>query len=328
MQTFTFKTPTSLNEACDLLQTYGSKARILAGGSDLMGCLKDALWMEYPEHIINIKNIPELSGICITEQGLEIGAATTLSTIEKNKDIQKKWTALAQAARRTASPILRNLGTIGGNLCQENRCWYYRYPEKLGGRIECMRKGGTRCFAAAGDHRYHSIFGAVNKCFAINPSDTAPAVIALKGHIVTTKRTIPAEEFFSAALGAQATVLEHDEILIKIIFANPDSGTQSAFQKIAHRKSIDFALVNCAASLTITKGVIKAASICLNGVYNNPLPALEAATFLLGKKSSEALFIEAGQMALEKARPLLSNGYKVNLAKIIIADCLASCIHP
>jgi len=327
MRAFALKNPTSIDETINILQSYGKKARILAGGSDLIGALKSDIWMEYPEVIINIKNIPELTGIRLTSQGIEIASLTTLANIGCNADVNDACKALAVASNKTASPLLRNIATIGGNICQENRCWYYRYPNKLGGRIPCMRKGGKKCFAIPGDHRYHSIFGVVNRCIAVNPSDTAPAIIALDGSIITNKRLIKAEMFFSAELGAQSTVLESDEIVLKILIPHQPEGSQSAFSKIAHRQSIDFALVNCATALSVKEGIITSARICLNAVYNIPLRATSAEEYLVGKAANENLLAEAAYKAIENAKPLLANGYKVNMVRMIVEDTLKKCLE-
>lgn len=294
-----------------------------------MGCLKDGLWLEPPEAIIDLKGIDGLRNIALVDNTLRIGALVTLSEISKSPLVCKHSPGLAEAARRTASPLLRNMGTIGGNLCQENRCWYYRYPDKLGGSIPCIRKGGQKCLAVPGDHRYHSIFGAVNKCIAVNPSDTAPAVVALDAEMITSQRSIPAEAFFSATQGKQSTVLHPDEILLEIAIPEQslsyDKGgvqVKSLFKKLAFRKSIDFALVNCAVSLHIESGKVSRAGICLNGVYNKPLRAVEAEAFLLGKELTEDIVQQAAALALEKAKPMPATQYKVNLAQSILTDCL------
>jgi len=179
----------TVKEAVANLNKYNGSAKAIAGGTDLLGALRDGIWPDSPAAIINLKSISGLSYIKEGTQGLKIGALTTLSDIAESALVAKNYTALADAARRTASPLLRNLGTLAGNICQENRCWYYRYPEKLSGRIDCARKGGKTCPAVQGDNRYHSIFGAVNKCIAVNPSDTAPALVALAAIIKTTKRS-------------------------------------------------------------------------------------------------------------------------------------------
>ncbi|NDV18344.1 molybdopterin dehydrogenase [Pseudodesulfovibrio sp. JC047] len=327
MKRFTHLDATSLEEAVSLLNDSTGPAYVIAGGSDLMGCLKDNLWMEAPERIINLKTIPGLTDITVEDNALHIGALVTLTEVAESETVKKNWPGLAEAARRTASPLLRNMGTIAGNICQENRCWYYRYPDKIGGRIDCVRKGGKRCLAVPGDHRFHSIFGAVKKCIAVNPSDTAPALVALNATVLTTKRSIAIDDFFSAENGAQSTILDRDEIVTEIVVPRPATGPTNAFRKIAYRKSIDFALVNCAASLDIADGVITGARICLNAVHNLPRRCEASEALLIGKELTEALAQEAGKAAVAEAKPLLQNGYKVQMAQTIVGDTLMDCIN-
>ncbi|WP_421899388.1 FAD binding domain-containing protein [Maridesulfovibrio sp.] len=327
MRRFNHFDASSIEEAVSLLQEYKDASYVIAGGSDLMGCLKDNLWMEYPKAIINLKTIPGLNEINVEEDGLHIGPLVTLTELSECAPVKETWPGLAEAARRTASPLLRNMGTVAGNICQENRCWYYRYPDKIGGRIDCVRKGGKRCLAVPGDHRFHSIFGAVKKCIAVNPSDTAPAFVALDATIKTSKREIAIDEFFSAENGAGSTILEHDEIVTEIFVPRPQAGSASAFMKIAYRKSIDFAIVNCAASITVTDGKISAARICLNGVHNNPRRCETSEEALIGKLLSEELAAEAGELAVAEAKPLFQNIHKVQMSKTIVADTLMECAN-
>lgn len=326
MRRFSHYNASTVDEAVKLLKNSTGPAYIIAGGSDLMGCLKDNLWMEAPERVVNLKTIPGLKEICVKNGDLHLGPLVTLTEIEKSETVRKQWPALAEAARRTASHILRNIGTIAGNICQENRCWYYRYPDKIGGRIDCVRKGGNRCLAAAGDHRFHSIFGAVKKCIAVNPSDTAPALVALNAVVKTTKREIPIDAFFSAEMGAQSTILDFDEIVTEIVVPAPQANATSAFRKISYRKSIDFALVNCAVAVNLQNRKISSARICLNGVYNNPFRCQTSEELLLGKELTKEIAQEAGELAVAETKPLLQNGFKVQMAKTIIADTLMDCL--
>ena len=338
MEAFTHYQPATVEGAVALLQKSGSKGCIIAGGTDLLGCLKDGLWLEAPESVVDIKSIEGLNDICFTGDALRIGALATLTEVSESALIKKICPGLSEAARRTASPLLRNMGTIGGNICQENRCWYYRYPDKLGGMIPCVRKGGQKCLAVPGDHRYHSIFGAVNKCIAVNPSDTAPAVMALDARIVTSQRTIPVDEFFSAQHGKQSTALHAGEIVLEIVIPEHslrldggDVEVRGVFKKLAFRKSIDFALVNCSTCLGLAGRTVVRAGICLNGVYNNPLRPVEAEAFLIGKELTEEVAREAAALALQKARPMPANQYKAHLAQSLVADCLMGrvcCSHP
>lgn len=337
MKSFNHIEACTVEEAVDALK-ISDKAYPIAGGTDLLGCLKDEVWLEYPDLIVDLKKIRDLDKISYENDQVKIGAMATLTDILESKIIKEKCPALAEAARRTASPLLRNMGTIAGNICQENRCWYYRYPSKLGGGIPCVRKGGKVCLAIPGDSRYHSIFGAVNKCIAVNPSDTAPALVALDANIITNKREISITNFFSAEHGKQSTILDHGEIVLKIIIPShslrnnsQDKNTISKFKKIALRKSIDFAIVNCAVCIQTNDGKVYQARLCLNGVHNNPLRASEAEEFLIGKELTEEIAEKAAIIALKKAKPLRSNKYKVNLAKSILKDCILSrvcCSHP
>jgi xanthine dehydrogenase YagS FAD-binding subunit len=315
----------SVEEAVHLLKEYRGTARMIAGGTDLIGGLKDDIWPDRPEVLIDIKKIPGLGDIQETEKGLKIGPLCTLSTLAATTLIRERFTALAEAARRTASPLLRNIGTLGGNICQENRCWYYRYPDKLGGRIPCVRKGGEKCLAVTGDHRYHSIFGAVNKCIAVNPGDTAPALLAFGAVIETSRRTLNVEDFFSARNGVKSTALADDEMVTAVRLPWPASGTRSAFRKLALRKTIDFAIVNGAACLAVKEGKITAASIWLNAVHNNPVRAANSEDLLLEKTLNESLAREASESAVAEARPLKMNRYKVQMTRALTADLIMDC---
>ena len=245
----------------------------MAGGTDLLGKMKDRILPTYPEALVNLKTIPGLDFIRKRSGKLRIGALTRLEDIAHHGMVKGRYTALAQAAHRTASPHLREMGTIGGNLCQDIRCWYYRNPNN---RFPCLRKGGGRCYALDGDTRYHSIFGGSVEegCIAVHPSDTAPALIALNGEVRTSKRTIGAEDFFQVGV-SKTTVLEGDEVVTEIQVPTPAAGTKSAFLKFALRKSIDFPIVNCAVMVTTKKGKVNAARICLNAVFVKPYRASE-----------------------------------------------------
>ncbi len=315
----------TVNEAVSILEKNMGEAKVIAGGTDLLGCLRDGIWPERPKAIINLKTISGLSYIREEAGGLNIGALTTLTDIAESTVVMEKYVALAEAARCTASPLLRNLGTLAGNICQENRCWYYRYPEKLGGQIECVRKGGKKCLAVSGDSRYHSIFGAVNKCIAVNPSDTAPALVALAAKVKTSKRIIEIGEFFTAKNGMKSTVLDDDEIITEIQIPEPEPGTKMAFKKIALRKTIDFAIVNCAAAVTSEGSAVSAVRICLNGVHNNPYRAIGAEEALGGRPLDKTSAWTAGEAAVVKAKPLPMNRYKVQMAKALVTDTLLVC---
>ena len=290
------------------------KATIIAGGTDLIGRLKDNILPTYPAALINIKTIPGLD--YIKEEGgvLKIGATTRLADIAAHPVVKQKYTALAQAAGRVATPHVREMGTIGGNLAQLHRCWYFRKPENR--FDDCVRKGGKTCYAMAGDNRYHSIFGAENKCMAVHPSDTAPALMALNATIVTTKRKVAADSFWEVKF-PESTVLTAGEIITEIQIPAPPAGAKSYFLKFAIRKSIDFPIVNCA--VMVGGG---APRIALNAVAPKPYRAAKAEAAIAGKPINEQTAEAAGAAAVEDTKPLKATKYKVQIAKTLVKRAL------
>ena len=323
MKTFTHFNASTVDEAVSLLRRYQGKAALIAGGTDLLGKLKDRILPTYPEALINLKTIPGLD--TVKEEGgiLKIGPLAILEDIAHNPMVKSKYAALAEAARRTASPHLREMGTIGGNICQDIRCWYYRNPEN---RFPCLRKGGGRCYALQGDTRYHSIFGGSVEegCIAVHPSDTAPALIALGARIKTSRRTILAEDFFQVEV-SRTTVLDKDEIVTEIQIPEPVDGSKSTFVKFALRKSIDFPIVNCAAGITVSGGTVSAARICLNAVYVKPRRMHAAEKAIMGKEINDANAEAAGDIVAAEAKALHDNGYMVQVAKILVKRSIIAC---
>ena len=315
MKAFNHTNAKSLAEARTALA--GGKATLIAGGTDLIGSLKDNILPTYPATLINIKTIPGLDYIKEEAGVLKIGATTRLADIAANPIINQKYTALAQAASRVATPHVRDMGTIGGNVAQLHRCWYFRKPEN---RFNCVRKGGTQCFAMMGDNRYHSIFGNVNKCIAVHPSDIAPALIALNARIVTNTRTINAENFWDVKF-PDNTVLAAGEIVTGIQVPAPPAGAKSAFLKFAIRKSIDFPIVNCA--VMVGGG---APRIALNAVAPKPYRATKAEAAIAGKPINEANAEAAGAAAVEDAKPLAATRYKVQIAKTLVKRALLATV--
>lgn len=289
-----------------------------AGGTDLVGtmrfhCLPATL---YPSTIVNLKKIPSLDYIKEENGMLKIGALTRLEDIATSELVKGKWLALAEAAEKTASPHIREAGTIGGNICQLNRCWYFRKQNNV---FDCVRKGGSLCYALAGDNRYHSIFGAVKACVAVNPSDTAPALVVLNAKIVTTKQTIEAEKFWDFGIPG-STVLADDEIVKEIQVPAPATGVKSAFVKLAIRASIDFPIVNCAAAIGAGD-----ARICLNAVYNKPYRATDAEASIKGKTIDEASAETAATAAVSKAVALSMNKWKIQAAAGVVKQTILAC---
>jgi xanthine dehydrogenase YagS FAD-binding subunit len=315
MKAFNHTNAKTLAEAKTALT--GGKAAVIAGGTDLIGTLKDNILPTYPATVINIKTIPGLDSIKEEAGMLKIGAAVKLADIAANSVVMAKYTALAQAAVRVATPHVRDMGTIGGNIAQLHRCWYFRKPEN---RFPCIRKGGDTCFAMMGDNRYHSIFGPVNRCIAVHPSDVAPALIALDAKIVTTARTIDAENFFDVKL-PNNTVLAADEVITEIRVPAPPAGAKSAFLKFAIRKSIDFPVVNCA--VRVGGG---APRIALNAVAPKPYRAVKAEAALAGKPINEANAEAAGLAAVADAKPFPASKYKVQIAKTLVKRALLATV--
>lgn len=321
MNKFTHINATSVDEAVSILRRYGSKANLIAGGTDLFGKLKDEVMPTYPEAVVNLKTIPGLDFIRQEDDLLKIGALTRLADIAAEPIIQSKYAALAEAAGRTASTHLREMGTLGGNICQDIRCWYYRSPNN---RFPCLRKSGGRCYALEGDDRYHSIFGGSVEagCIAVHPSDTAPALIALDARIKTSKRMVSAQNFFHVD-ECRTTILDDDEIVTEIYVPQPVG--KSAFTKFALRKAIDFPIVNGAAMIAVSDGVVNAAHICLNAVYIIPYKATLAEQVLIGQPLDDASAQAAADAAVSNARPRHRNQFMVEIARALVKKTVLAC---
>lgn len=307
MKHFKHMQATSADQAAK--EAASGKAWVMAGGTDLLGTLKDEIFPEYPETVIDLKTIEGMDAIEEDGDALRIGALAKLSDVAENELVKTYAAALAQAAGRVASPTIRHMGTIGGNVCQMHRCWYFRVPDD---RFHCRRKGGATCPARIGDNRYHSIFGDDNGCFAVSSHDTAPALVALGATVVTTKREVPAEEFFGAH-GHRSNVLEDGEVVKE--FRVPKA-EKSAFQKFALRKPIDFPVVNCA--VAATGGETR---VVLGGVHPAPWRSKEAEEAVAAGVTADSA-AKAGEAAVSVAKPLGKNAYKVDIARTLVKRTL------
>jgi len=323
MRKFTHINARTIDEAVSALRRYGERANIIAGGTDLLGKMKDEILPRYPEALVNIKTIAGLDFLKEESGVLRIGAMSLLEDIGKEPLIRERYTALAQAAARTASPHLREMGTLAGNLCQDIRCWYYRNPNN---RFPCLRKGGGRCYAIQGDNRYHSILGGSveDGCYAVHPSDTAPALIALNARVVTTKRTISLEKFFQVGV-AKTTILDSDEIVTEIQIPKPRRNSRSAFLKFAIRKSIDFPIVNCAAMITMSSGKVAGSRICLNAIWIRPYRASKAEKAILKRTITQKVAEAAGDAAISNAKPMEHNAYMVQISRVLVKRAILAC---
>jgi xanthine dehydrogenase YagS FAD-binding subunit len=321
MRSFTHINVHTIEEAQSLLGKYKGKAVLNAGGTDLLGVLKDEILPDYPEVVINIKTISCLDLITEDEKGLTIGSLVKLSDIVNSPLIKERYPALAEAAHSVATPQIRNAATIGGNLCQDVRCWYYRYPRHIGGPIHCLRKGSGPCLAVRGDNRYHAIMEG-KKCFAVCPSDTAVALAALDAsiHIAGPEgdRNIAVTDFFSPL----ANALKPNEIVKEISVPALSSSTNQKYIKFTLRKPVDFAIVSVASVVAMENGVCTVARIALGAVASGPVRACAAEDMLKGKEISEAYASEAAEIAMSAAKPLSMNSYKIEIAKSLIKRAL------
>jgi len=313
----------TVTEACGLLGKHKGKARMIAGGTDILGILKDKILSSYPEVIINIKAIPKLAYIKEDRRGLKIGALTTLSEIARSPVIKERYKALAEAADGVGSPQIRNMATLAGNLCQDVRCWYYRYPHHIGGRMLCLRKGSGRCLALSGDNRYHAIFGGKG-CFAVCPSDPAVALTALDANIsiagIRKSRIVPVRDFFTT-LG---NVLKPGEMVTEIQVPKPLGKTKQTFLKLTLRKPIDFAVVSVASVVHLEDGICAEANIVLGAVAPVPIKAATAEQVIKGRAITPEAAAEAAEAAVANAKPLSMNAYKVEMTKTLIKRAILS----
>jgi xanthine dehydrogenase YagS FAD-binding subunit len=323
MKTFHHLNVFTVEEAINILVDYQGRGRIIAGGTDLLGVLKDRILPDYPEVLVNIKTISGLDDIVEDSTGLKIGSLVKLADLAGSSLVQEKYRVLAEAAQAVGTPQLRNMGTIGGNLGQDTRCWYYRYPHSIGGRISCLRKGSGPCLAVAGDNRYHAIFGG-RKCFAVCPSDMAAALSVLNAGVKTAgpkgSRIIPIQDFYHPLGNA----LESEEIIVEIQAPNQPRKASQHFLKYTVRKPIDFAIVSVAAVAALEEGVCTEARIALGAVAPGPVRASNAEEMLKGKKLDAKTIEKAAEQAVKDAKPLSRNGYKAELAKALVARALGS----
>jgi xanthine dehydrogenase YagS FAD-binding subunit len=317
MKAFSFYNPKTLDEAASLLKA-NPDAAFLAGGTEITHTMKQNSLPKQPTALVNLKSISGLS--YITESGgtLKIGPTTKLVDIANNTTVAGSYRALAMAASRVASPLIRNMGTIAGNLLQDVWCWFYKGSDNA---FNCIRKGGAICYAQAGDNRYyHSIFGGPRGCYAVHPSDTAVALVALNASVVTTTRTIPIQQLFQEL--APGHTLTSGEILTEVQVPTPASGSKSAFMKVAMRDSIDFAIASAAVWYTPATGAVSDTRIVLGGVYQTPRRATAAETYLKGKAVDATSADGAGAAAVSDATPMSVNAFKKQLAATMVKRAL------
>ena len=295
-------------------------ARIHAGGTDLMGCLRDEVFRA--EKLVSLAGLSDLKGIAATAGGgLRIGALTTNTEVASDPVIKERYAGLAEAARAVASPQLRNQGTIGGNICQKPRCWYYR------GEFHCLRKGGDMCYAVGGENQYHCIFGG-DRCFIVHPSDTAPALTALEARVRVAgpggSRVVPIGQFFvlPAKDPTRETVVERNEIVTEILLPPAEPGLRSSYRKVRGRGAWDFALAGVALALLMRGTTVERARVILSGAAPVPWRAQAAEKALVGKALSAETAATAAEAAMQGAEPMEKNAYKIPMFKGAIVESL------
>jgi xanthine dehydrogenase YagS FAD-binding subunit len=317
MPAFDLLQPSSIADAQKLLEQHGADAWVMAGGLDSFDWLKDRI--KKPKVVVDLSGIEELKGIHATSEGIEIGAMTTLTEIVNHPFIKQHYSLLAQSAELVASPQIRNQGTIGGNLSQDARCWYYRagWP--------CYRAGGNICYADTpeGRNREHAILHA-DRCVAVNPSDTAPALIALDAKFVmrTAKgeRVADAEEYF---IGPEIDItrlhiLQPGDLLTSVRIPSSWAGARFYFEKVRDRNVWDFALLNVASAMVVSSGSIERIRIAVNGAAARPLRLKTVEDAVRGKPRNQATGEMAGKLAVQGAVPLQFNAYKVPLMRNLV----------
>jgi len=310
----------SIDEALFLLDAHGKEAKIIAGGLDLVGLMKNRTVS--PRMLINIRNIPDLDHILETPDGLEIGALALIRDIGRSPQVAARYPLLSEAAREVGSPQIRNMATLGGNLCQEVRCWYFRRSPVTGISYDCWRKGeGGRCYAIDGENENHAIIGS-GECFAVCPSDMAVALLALNAKVRTLSlnggRLIPIGGLYTN-LG---TVLAPDEMITGIEIPKVKASSKQRYLKLRTRKAFDFPIASVAALLTLDGESVSQARIALGGVSSIPYQASKAEKVLVGRPITGTAAEEAAEESTADARPLSQNAYKVQIVKALVRRAL------
>ena len=334
MKSFEWINARSVSEAVQLLATAApvrdidEEPRPIAGGQDLLTTMKD--YLTRPARLVNLKTVRGLDRIEGNAQtGLRIGALVTLAQLEENPIIRRSYPGLAEAAHSVATPQIRNLGTVGGNLCQRPRCWYYRLEEAV-----CLKKGGSECFAATGENKYNAILGG-GPSYIVHPSDLAPMLVALGASVsvsgVEGKKVIPLEKFFtlpSEGSIRRENILKNEELVTEIQIPASGFAGRSTYLKFKERESLDFALASVAAAVELQDNkIIKQARLVLGGVAPIPWRVPEAEKFLTGKSLSADVLTEVARLALKGAQPLEKNAYKIPLTQTLVRRALTQAVN-
>jgi xanthine dehydrogenase YagS FAD-binding subunit len=320
MKEFKIAQPRSLEQASSLLSEKKDGYFIIAGGTDLLDEIKNGIIS--PQVVVDLATIPDLSYIKEAGNQVLIGSMTRVVEAAESPVIREKLPVLHQAALSLASPQLRNVGTVGGNLNQRPRCWYYRDPDTI-----CRKKGGSRCFAFRGRNRYHAIFGG-GPCYIVYPSDLAPALISLNAEAVITgpdgEKNMPLEEFYILPRTnvLRENILQDGELLSEIRIPLPQDGTKSAYHKMKERSTWDFALVSTAINGVVSGGIFTKINIVLGGVAPIPWRLRKAEEYIKGKKITEETVRQGAAEALKDAKPLEENAYKLDLVQAVLQTAI------
>ncbi len=321
MEPFAYTHPATKQEALGMLGTTWADAAVMAGGTDLISCMKNHIMI--PKRVVSIRGVAEWNGIKETPAGLRIGALVTLEELRENATINGKYRSLAEAAMGVNSPQMRNMGTVGGDLCQRPRCWYYRNGFGLLARDS---KGSS--LVPNGENRYHAIFGNDGPAYFVNPSSLAPALIALDAKIHITggggDRDVAAASFFQVPKSdtERENVLKPNEIVTEIVIPAASAGMRNHTYEVRQKEALDWPLAAAAVAVKVEGGNVRAARIVLGHVAPVPWVAEDAAKSLIGKPLTEANVAAAGEAAVRGARPLSQNGYKIQLARVSVKRAL------
>jgi xanthine dehydrogenase YagS FAD-binding subunit len=317
MNNFTYYRPDSADAVIGLLDTTWGKTELLAGGTDLHDLQKE--YVARPDKVVSLGGIKGLRDIQVSTNGdYRIGAGVTLAEIAGHAELRKVAPALTTAAVNIGGPQIRNMGTLGGNLCQRNRCWYFRDEH-----THCLLKGGDKCFALDGDNRYHAIFTQGHPCVIVSPSTLAPALIVLGATAEVLgpkgKRTIELARFFRAPKSDKERehVLEPNELVVSVSFRSPE-GLKNAIYEVRHKQSYDWPVAAAAVSFKLDGDRAKNVQVVLGHVAPTPLAAAEAARALEGQTVNQEVATEAGRSAAQGAKPLAQNHYKVKLVEVAV----------
>jgi xanthine dehydrogenase YagS FAD-binding subunit len=317
MKAFANTNARDVSHALTLLKQ--NRATAAGGGSDLLALMKDQLVS--PDVVVNLKSIKGLDDVTAEPGGIRIGSLMTLDALSRHPQIRQQYAVLAEAAESIATPQIRNVATLAGNVCQRPWCWYFRNG------FTCFKNGGNTCYSAAGENQFHAIFGG-GPSYIVHPSDAAPALVALGASFrvagASGERLVPAAAFFAlpTVKPAAENVLANGEILTAFHLARPAPGTKSAYHKILDREAWTHAVVSAAVVLEMQKDLCRSARIVLGGVAPVPwrLPRVEA--MLVGQRITEDLAARASTLATDGARPLSKNAYKIPLTQAVVRRTL------